>query len=87
MTRIVVKTRSGNDGSLHVDLPAGSTDANTEVQVIVDSMPPSGKQTLLASDLLQSGLVGIWAGRTDIGDNHEFARRLREAAQRRGRPS
>jgi hypothetical protein len=35
--------------------------------------------------LLNSGLVGMWAGRADIADNHEFARRLREQAQTRRR--
>jgi hypothetical protein len=37
-----------------------------------------------ARDLLQSGLVGIWADRSDLGDSREFARRLREQAERRG---
>ena len=54
------------------------------VQVTVEPLPSDAKRTLLASDLLQSALVGIWAERGDIGDNREFARRLREQAQRRG---
>ncbi len=33
--------------------------------------------------LLSSGLVGIWADRTDIGDTLEFARELRQRAQTR----
>jgi hypothetical protein len=45
------------------------------------------KRALQASDLLQSGLVGIWAGRKDISDSREFARRLREQAQSRERAS
>jgi hypothetical protein len=36
-----------------------------------------------AADVLKSGLVGIWADRTDITDNHEFARRLRYEAEHR----
>ncbi len=41
-----------------------------------------------ASDLANSGLVGFWADRTDIGDNHTLARRLRrQAEQRRVRQS
>ena len=43
------------------------------------------KRALSAAELLQSGLVGMWANRTDLGDRHEFARRLREQAQTRGR--
>jgi len=48
--------------------------------------PAPGKKTLLtAAQLLQSGLVGLWADRTDLGDSREFARRLREQAQIRKR--
>lgn len=40
-----------------------------------------------AADVLQSGIVGIWADRTDIGDSREFARKLRyESEHRRERP-
>jgi hypothetical protein len=46
---------------------------------------PEKKATLTAADLLQSGLVGMWADRTDIGDTREFARRLRARAQTRRR--
>lgn len=40
-------------------------------------IPLTGKR------LLESGLVGMWEDRTDIGDSVEFARKLRENAQRR----
>jgi len=83
MTRIVITTRVHSDGSLHLDLPAGSADPNSNVQITVEAMPVEAKRTLLASDLLQSDLVGIWANREDIGDSREFARRLRDQAQRR----
>lgn len=87
MNRIIVNTRVSSDGSLHVDLPAGSADPGTDVQVTVEPLPSSAKRTLSASDLLQSGLVGLWVGRDDIGDSQEFARRLREQAQTRGTAS
>jgi hypothetical protein len=32
----------------------------------------------------QSGLIGMWKDRDDIGDSAAYARRLREQAQRRG---
>ena len=38
---------------------------------------------LTAADLAQSDIVGLWAGRADITDSREFARQLREKAQRR----
>jgi hypothetical protein len=84
MNRIVVKIRVRSDGSLHVDLPAGSAEPDTDVQGTVEPWPGSANRTLLASDLLQSGLVGLWAERNDMGDSREFARRLRQQAQTRG---
>ncbi len=43
------------------------------------------KRSMIAADLLHSGLIGMWADRSDIGDSREFARRLREQAQSRRR--
>jgi hypothetical protein len=37
----------------------------------------AGASIPTAGDLLRSELVGLWAGRDDLGDPHEFARRLR----------
>jgi len=36
-----------------------------------------------AGRLLNSPLIGMWEDRTDIGDSVEFARKLRDRAQRR----
>lgn len=44
--------------------------------------PADDKRPLRAADLLQSGLIGMWADRTDIGDSRAFARRLREQTRR-----
>ena len=88
MNRMVVSSKVGSDGILHLDLPLGADQANREVQVTVEPVAAAAvaaKPTLRACDLLNSGLVGIWAGRTDIGDSREFARRLREQAQTRRR--
>lgn len=49
-------------------------------------MPLSDEPTeTTAGDLLNSGLIGIWADRTDIGDSTEFARQLRHQAEHRSR--
>jgi hypothetical protein len=40
-----------------------------------------------AADLLHSGLVGLRAHRSDLGDSREFARQLREKAQNRRQDS
>ena len=83
MNRFTVATRVSSDGNLHLDCPVGTQEAGTEVQVTVEPLTSAGKRRLSAVDLLNSGLVGIWADRIDIGDSLEFARRLRELAQNR----
>jgi hypothetical protein len=37
---------------------------------------------MTARDLLNSGLVGLWEARDDLGESASFARRLREKARR-----
>lgn len=86
MQRIVVTAQVSSDGVLRLHLPIGQTEADKEVQVTVEAAAPApvgNRRTLSAGDLLQSGLVGMWAERDDIGDSREFARRLREQAQER----
>jgi len=41
------------------------------------------KKKLTAQQLLNSGLIGMWKDRTDITDSLEYARQLREQAERR----
>ena len=42
-------------------------------------------QELTARDLLQSGLVGLWADRDDMDDSLSFARQIRQEAEHRRR--
>lgn len=85
MNRIIVKSRVSSDGVLHLHVPVGPGEADQEVQVTVESVAAlsARRPSMSASDLLDSGLVGIWADRTDMGDSQAFARRLREQAQTR----
>jgi hypothetical protein len=80
MDRIVMKSRVGSDGVLTLRVPVSDAAADTDVQVTIepvyDSLPVA-----TAADLLQSGLIGLWADRTDIGDSRDYARELRERAQ------
>ena len=50
---------------------------------------PAGAATreraLTARRLRRSGLIGLWKGRSDIGDSATFARQLREQAEQRTR--
>jgi hypothetical protein len=86
MKRVVVTARVSSDGILDLHLPIGKSEADKAVQVTVEVMASASleeRRTLSACDLLNSGLVGMWAERSDIGDSREFARRLREQAQTR----
>ena len=54
------------------------------VEVILLKQGRAGKKDkMTARKLLESGLVGIWADREDIGDSSHYARELRERAQTR----
>jgi hypothetical protein len=55
------------------------------VEMIVLIEPPVESQPsrLTAHRLLDSGLVGLWKDREDIGDSAAYARQLREQAQKR----
>jgi hypothetical protein len=43
----------------------------------------AGAETLTARALAASGLVGLWADRTDLPDSPEYARQLRRQAELR----
>jgi len=56
------------------------------VEVIV-FVPPTTSQPrarLTVGQLRESGLIGLWQDRDDIGDSSVYARQLREQAQERG---
>lgn len=38
MTRVVIRSKVGADGVLHLDVPVGPTDANQEVQVTIEAV-------------------------------------------------
>ena len=52
------------------------------VEIIVLAETAPDKPLLTARALLDSGLVGMWKDRTDMGDSADFARQLREKFQR-----
>jgi hypothetical protein len=54
-----------------------------EVLLLFSPANKQKKPHLTARQLLDSGLVGIWKDREDILDSADFARQLREQAQRR----
>jgi hypothetical protein len=69
-----------------VNLPEGTP---LVLHVESPAQPPQEQKAesrgMTAGELLQSGFVGLWKDREDIGDTLEFARKLRDRAQRRTR--
>ena len=53
------------------------------VEVLLLFTSPSKRPRLTARQLLNSELIGLWKNRADITDSLEYARQLREQAQRR----
>lgn len=72
------------NGELHIhNLPIHQ---GQQVEVVLLFTPTTAtKKRLTARQLLDSGLMGLWKDRTDIQDSAEYARQLRERAQRRPR--
>jgi hypothetical protein len=70
------------DGELRVsNLPLKK---GQRIELLVLPEPPKTTRPMMtADDIRTSPIVGLWADRTDIGDSTEFARQLRERAQRR----
>src|SRR3972149_11797909 len=81
---VSIKTTIPEDHRLVVDAPPDMPAGPAEV-VVTALAPGEPGQAWTLGDLLESGLVGLWRDRTDITDSVEFARGLREAAERRQR--
>ena len=62
-------------------LPYNSGD-NVEIIVLRDESEMQKPKHL---SLLDTGIIGMWKDRTDIGDSPAFARQLRDKAQSRRR--
>lgn len=73
-------------GRIEIDSPMLKPGTKAEVIVLVEKQPAdtAGLRSMTASDLLTSGVVGLWANRKDLGDSLEYARQLRQIAERRG---
>ncbi len=59
------------------EIPVGPAQLTVSIQTPPESTPSK------LGDLLQSGLLGCWRDRTDLGDSLEFAQRLRHDSWRR----
>ncbi len=57
---------------------------SVEIIVFLQPTTPPPRARLTVGRLRQSGLIGLWQDRDDIGDSCAYARHLREQAQQRG---
>jgi hypothetical protein len=53
------------------------------LQSVAGSTLPSASAVRTGCDLRDSALIGIWADRNDVANNHQFARELRRRAEQR----
>jgi hypothetical protein len=80
------RTIVGPGGVVEIRLPSVSAGAQAEVIVFLRDDDLSSRRlgkNMTAADLLESGLVGMWADRKDLGDSVEFARGIRSRAETR----
>ena len=62
MNRVVVRSRVGGDGVLHLDLPMGMEVADSDVQVTVESAAPRRMMTPAEWRAWVASMAGTWQG-------------------------
>jgi hypothetical protein len=84
MEAVQVKQVITKDGEvLLTGLPFKKGQA-VDIIVFAQPAPSQPHERLTVGRLRQSGLIGLWQDRNDIGDSSAYARRLREQGQQRG---
>lgn len=79
----IVETVIERDGEINLrGLPYKRGD-RVELKLVSEEDGSRQSAPLTARELLESPLVGLWRDRSDIGDTVDYARKLREAAQKR----
>jgi hypothetical protein len=72
MTSIVLESRTGPDGTLHLDVPLGVDQANRSVRVVIEALPKPKTQADWAAWV--KSIAGSWQGdfeRPPQGDYEE----------------
>ena len=67
-----------------VDLPVDRPLVIRVEPGVLFTQPATKNGPMTGEKLAASAAIGMWADRKDIGDSTEFARNLREKAERRG---
>jgi hypothetical protein len=62
MNRMVVKSKVGSDGVLHLTLPVGVEEADKEVQVTVEPITPQEEMTQKEWEAWVDSMAGSWQG-------------------------
>ena len=75
MNRMVVKSRVGSDGVLHLALPVGVEEADKEVQITVEPMPPKKAMTQEEWEAWVDSMAGSWQGDFERPPQGEFEER------------
>lgn len=84
MEAVQVKQVIAKDGEVLLTGLPFKKGQSVEVIVLLQPSTPPPLTRLTVGRLRQSGLIGLWQDRDDIGDSSVYARRLREQAQQRG---
>jgi hypothetical protein len=71
MQRLIVKSRVGADGVLRVTVPVGEAEADLEVQLIIEPLPPVEKSHQDYLDFLQA-TAGAWQGDFERPEQGEY---------------
>jgi hypothetical protein len=74
MTRTVLKSRVGNDGTLLVSVPLGSEEANREVTITIEPTLPASEEHAKYVAWLES-VAGKWQGEFERLPQREFEQR------------
>jgi hypothetical protein len=74
MNRMIVKSRIGTDGVLHVDIPIGAAEAGQEVQIIIEPETHRSKTQQEYWDFLDS-TAGAWQGDFERPDQGQLEER------------
>ncbi len=87
MSTVILQGVITPEGRLEINLPAGLEPGPVEVEIRKPKVTVENQKLpirgITLGEILESGLVGMWADRTDIQDSVEFARQLRRRASRR----
>jgi hypothetical protein len=85
MNAIRIHTTVEHDGEIRIANTTLKKGQQVEVILLAENTDKGAVAFLTAQGLLDSEIVGIWRDRADIDDSLDYARQLREQAQRRER--